>query len=313
MNEFDPIQPENGAAMPEENFSPPVSSPSDFLPPPTPRKMRRVGTSTMGLALIATGLLIAIAMFAPNVDLTLAFRLSPLLLVLLGCEVLFFSLRSKDEKIKYDWLSMFVCFILVVSSLGLALVPKMLTYYGPERERTESRLTRELGDNCYTLLANEKSVFDCTGYVYFQGWDFDKNASLETLRSDPDSTYSSLDFKLAGNYAQGDKTAFATDVARILASLQNGGYPVDRMNFRWNNASETAQHEMSVEISSRFALNKTPAELAEMVNEHYSEYTEEEDTTDYQTGYDNGYSEGYTQAQQEASASVVSEPTSQVS
>ena len=84
------------------------------------------------------------------------------------------------------------------------------------------------------------------------------------------------------------------------------------MNFRWNNTSETAQHEMSVEISSRFALNKTPAELAEMVNEHYSEYTEE-DTTDYQTGYDNGYSEGYTQAQQEASASVVSEPTSQVS
>ena len=79
MNEFDPLRQQNEAAVP------PVSP--GAVPPVAPRKPRRVGTLTMGLALIGTGLLIAAAMFAPAIDLTLALRLCPLLLVLLGCEV----------------------------------------------------------------------------------------------------------------------------------------------------------------------------------------------------------------------------------
>lgn len=311
MNEFEPIQPENTEVIAEETVAACVTPPA-FTPPPAPRKTRRVGTLTMGLALIATGLLIAVAMFAPALDLTLALRLCPLLLVVLGCEVLFFSLRSKDDKIKYDWLSMFVCFILVVGSLGLAMVPKLLLYYGPDRERTESRLDRELNDNCYNLLAEDKSVSDCASYVYFQGFEFEKDASLELLRSDPDATYSSLSFTLSGNYQQGETVAFAADVARILAKLQQGGYPVDHVQFEWENTSETMQHRMSLEVSSRFALNKTPEELAQMVNESYTEHSEEA-TEDYQTGYDTGYSEGYTHAQEELAVAPASESAVQAS
>lgn len=303
MNEFDPLRQQNEAAVP------PVSP--GAVPPVAPRKPRRVGTLTMGLALIGTGLLIAAAMFAPAIDLTLALRLCPLLLVLLGCEVIFFSLRGKEEKVKYDWFSMFLCFVLVVGSLGLATVPKLLQYYGPDRERTESRLTRELNENCYTLLASENIVSDCTGTVYFQGWDFSPDASLELLRSDPDATFSSLEISLSGSYAQGDKLAFAKDAARVLTAMQQSGYPVDRLNFRWTSPSDAAHHEMYLEISNRFALNKTPEKLAEMVTESYADPQAEEDSATYQSGYDTGYSEGYARAQQElsdaASSSVSSE------
>ena len=72
-----------------------------------------MGTFTFGAVLVICGALMLVSMFFPSLDLTLALRLSPLILVCLGVEVLLAS-RS-GGKIRYDWVGMVLCFVLVTA------------------------------------------------------------------------------------------------------------------------------------------------------------------------------------------------------
>ena len=80
---------------------------------PESAPVRRVGTLTMGLALVVVGAALCVGLFFPNVDFLLLFKLSPLVLVALGCEVIFAASTAKGMRLKYDFLSMFVCFLLM--------------------------------------------------------------------------------------------------------------------------------------------------------------------------------------------------------
>ena len=59
-------------------------------PPAPPRRppVRRVGTVTLGLSLIVTGLAITAYFFVPGFDIIFIAKLAPLVLVFLGAEVL---------------------------------------------------------------------------------------------------------------------------------------------------------------------------------------------------------------------------------
>ena len=91
-------------------------------PESRPARDRRVGTFTFGAVLVICGALMLVSMFFPSLDLTLALQLSPLILVCLGVEVLLAS-RS-GGKIRYDWVGMVLCFVLVTAGvLRHRLVP----------------------------------------------------------------------------------------------------------------------------------------------------------------------------------------------
>ena len=92
-------------------------------------KQRRVGTFTLGVVLVVTGVLMLISMFWPETDLTWALKGSPAILIALGIETL---LASKDGgKVKYDWAGMILCFLLVCAALCLSAVAWWLIY-GPD-------------------------------------------------------------------------------------------------------------------------------------------------------------------------------------
>lgn len=82
---------------------------------------RRVGTISMGIVLIAFGILIFFAQFNKVSSFKLAVNIWPGVLVLLGGEILWFSYRDKDEdtKLRYDIFSIFIVFIIVMSSVML--------------------------------------------------------------------------------------------------------------------------------------------------------------------------------------------------
>ncbi len=63
-------------------------------PESRPTKERRVGTFTFGAVLVICGVLMLVSMFFPRLDLTLVLKLSPLILVSLGVEVLLASRRE---------------------------------------------------------------------------------------------------------------------------------------------------------------------------------------------------------------------------
>lgn len=92
---------------------------------PTP-KQRRVGTFTLGLVLIAAGILMALSMFLPTLNLRWALKASPVILIALGIETLL-SARG-DKPVRYDWVGMLLCFLLVCAALCLYTVAWWLLY-----------------------------------------------------------------------------------------------------------------------------------------------------------------------------------------
>ena len=95
------------------------------------------------------GAALCVGLFFPNVDFLRLFKLSPLVLVALGCEVIFAASTAKGMRLKYDFLSMFVCFLLIVTALGAGMVPVALQYAGPGRSAAEQRVEQELYEATY--------------------------------------------------------------------------------------------------------------------------------------------------------------------
>lgn len=83
-------------------------------------KNKRVGTISMAIVLIALGVLIFMSQINKVSTLDLAFKLWPLILILLGLEILYYRFIYKDEAIiKYDILSIFIVFAILITNLGL--------------------------------------------------------------------------------------------------------------------------------------------------------------------------------------------------
>ena len=94
-----------------------------------PEKQRRVGTFTLGMVLVVSGILMLVSMFWPHLDWAWVLKCSPLILIGLGVETL---LAAKGGgKVKYDWVGMVLCFVLVCAALCLYGLAWWLLY-GPE-------------------------------------------------------------------------------------------------------------------------------------------------------------------------------------
>lgn len=78
---------------------------------------RRVGTFTLGVVLVAAGCGMLAAMFWPQVDVRWMLSASPVILILLGVETLLAA--RGGGRVKYDWLGMFLCFLLVGAALSM--------------------------------------------------------------------------------------------------------------------------------------------------------------------------------------------------
>lgn len=79
------------------------------------RPQRRVGTFTLGAVLVTAGLAMLASLFWPGLELGGLLKASPLILVALGVETLL-SARG-GGRVKYDWLGMILCFLLVGAAM----------------------------------------------------------------------------------------------------------------------------------------------------------------------------------------------------
>lgn len=232
---------------------------------PQPRraqpKVRRVGFFTLGIALILTGGCIALSMVRADFPILTAAKLAPLVLVALGAEVLWANARKGDAQLKYDLLSMFVCFVLICASMGAATLPLLLRCYGPDREYTERRLERELEQQVYSKLP-AGSVLDGYSYVDLNRMEFDREMTLADLKSE-DAVR--LNLTLAGTYA--DETAFAEACAQMLPALRELG--VNEVSFD----AENGDDQWELQIGGVFQMNSSAQELAGQVR-HQVRYWE---------------------------------------
>ena len=79
------------------------------------RPQRRVGTFTLGIVLVAAGTGMLGSLLWPSFELGWLLNASPLILVALGVETLL-SARG-GGRVKYDWLGMILCFLLVGAAM----------------------------------------------------------------------------------------------------------------------------------------------------------------------------------------------------
>ena len=79
------------------------------------RPQRRVGTFTLGIVLVAAGTGMLVSLLCPQMEIGWLLKASPLILVALGVETLL-SARG-GGRVKYDWLGMILCFLLVGAAM----------------------------------------------------------------------------------------------------------------------------------------------------------------------------------------------------
>ncbi|NLV89638.1 MAG: hypothetical protein GX021_09805 [Tissierellia bacterium] len=86
-------------------------------------RTRRVGTISMAIVLIGFGLLLLISQVSKISAVEIAIRFWPCILILLGGEILWFSLKSKKEKddliIRYDIFSIFIVMVILFVNIVL--------------------------------------------------------------------------------------------------------------------------------------------------------------------------------------------------
>ena len=81
------------------------------------RPCRRVGTFTFGMVLVVSGLAMLVSMFFPQLEFTWLLQLSPLALISLGVETLLAA--RGGGRVRYGWVGMLLCFLIVCASLVL--------------------------------------------------------------------------------------------------------------------------------------------------------------------------------------------------
>jgi heme/copper-type cytochrome/quinol oxidase subunit 4 len=94
----------------------------------------RVGTFSMGLLLVAVGFLLLISEFAGWNGVGVIIRWWPVILIVLGLEILIYLSLSREEqpRVKFDGFSIFIVVFIIVISTGAYAFTGFLKYSYPE-------------------------------------------------------------------------------------------------------------------------------------------------------------------------------------
>lgn len=247
------------AAPHSEFYQAPVSNPGKR---PNAPIRRRTGTLTLGLALILVGGCILGYCFVPGFDLFAAAKLSPLLLVLMGLEILIGSFLKGDEY-RVNFGSVLLCLILVGCSLCAAVIPMFWDYYGPEEEQREAQITSELSSTCYDQLKNS-GVTDLDSYLA------NNYTQAEHLNELTAADHLCVNVDLRGEYA--DAAAFARACQPVLSVLTQAIPSAARQSVQLEGANTLdGQPDYSVSLSGIYQMTADLDTLTSLVTASDSE------------------------------------------
>lgn len=194
-----------------------------------PQPLRRVGSFTLGVCLIAAGIFFLLAYFVPGVDWKLTLKIAPAAgLILLGGEVLFFAARP--GRWKYDFWSVLICLVLMGGCFGLSLLPVVWDELGPERDQASMKLSQQYTADAYAQIRKsdpDAPVKDISGNVYLY------TGAVKTLEDiDGGSGYVTLDVELSGSYGSAEQ--FAQACRSMTDAVQQCRPQPDTLIFAWS-------------------------------------------------------------------------------
>ena len=197
--------------------------------PAKPQPLRRVGSFTLGVCLIAAGIFFLLTYFVPGVDWKLTLKIAPAAgLILLGGEVLFFAARP--GRWKYDFWSVLICLVLMAGCFGLSLLPVVWDELSPERNQASMKLSQQYTADAYVQIRKsdpDAPVKDISGNVYLY------TGAVKTLEDiDGGSGYVTLDVELSGSYGSAEQ--FAQACRSMTDAVQQCRPQPDTLIFAWS-------------------------------------------------------------------------------
>ncbi|MDD4850071.1 MAG: hypothetical protein PHO10_05165 [Gemmiger sp.] len=310
-----------------ENPNPNQNEANGAQTPPTytqqpPRKVRRVGTFTLGLVLVMAGVLLTAKILMPNFDLGLVLRFSPLVLITLGVEVLVYATRP-DVTLKYDFLSIFVCFLVICGAACSGVAVQLARYYTPDRNYAQQHLARQLEDASYTALQPQSGLIRDLGANVWLRQPVDVGTvsalALADLTAEDDVQ---LNITMLNQYPSA--AAFAADCKTILDAAVAAGLPVTHYYFdTWMEEIYDGGTSYQLDIDGPWLKNADAARLAantsaswwwqgssydteaareQAIRQATAESAEPADDSAYEEQYRTGYEDGYMAAQNDSAS-----------
>jgi len=91
-------------------------------------KGRRVGTFTSGIVLVMVGIVFLLRLIFPYINYSLIASLWPLVLILLGVEIIVAYVINKEEIMKYDFGAIIILIMLSFFSMGMGCMEYVITH-----------------------------------------------------------------------------------------------------------------------------------------------------------------------------------------
>ena len=248
--------------MDEIKTNPPVQN----SPAEPPKKVRRVGTIAFAVLLIAGGVLLLAQQFMPKANLLAVLKFAPVILIVLGIEVLVYSTKP-NVKLKFDWLGILGCaFILVVVGTA-ALMPMAWKWLGIDNRTAENRLEQQVVDSMYQQLSADPELKSQISSMYATAYFNHIDPENEDYTLQPgDTLILYLNFR---QDAAGDEQEFAANCAAIVQAAKAAGWNFTTMNFGTEENVGGVYDTYRAEFPQSFADGLTTEQLAQRVQKDY--------------------------------------------
>ena len=248
--------------MDEIKTNPPVQN----SPAEPPKKVRRVGTIAFAVLLIAGGVLLLAQQFMPKANLLAVLKFSPVILIVLGIEVLVYSTKP-NVKLKFDWLGILGCaFVLVVVGTA-ALMPMAWKWLGIDNRTAENRLEQQVVDSMYQQLSADPELKSQISSMYATAYFNHIDPENEDYTLQPgDTLILYLNFR---QDAAGNEQEFAANCAAIAQAAEAAGWNFTTMNFGTEENVGGVYDTYRAEFPQSFADGLTTEQLAQRVQKGY--------------------------------------------
>ena len=242
----------------------PAAPPKDQKPPrrEEDRPVRRVGSFTLGLCLIAVGVCFLCYYFIPGFAWLPVVKVgAPLALVALGIETIWCA--AHVGRWKYDFLAVLGCLVLMGGAFCLTLAPLFWQEVDPERRIRLYALTDRYEEELYGALDGRLRLRTLDVYA-------DADFGAETPQMLEDLGRGDVRFYVRadpyGPYDEsrdGDENVarFAADCWTVTQAVLRQGPIPDRVSFSWQSPDGTWGFDL--DLSSRVQLDWTADQMAE--------------------------------------------------
>lgn len=193
------------------------STPNPHQPPRRPT--RRIGTLTMGVTLILVGIILLVFFFKPF-DLFNLMRFSPVLLILLGIEIIWQYSRHHGEELRYDFWGTLFCLLVICVACFCSVFYPLYMEFGPASWKVEQQVSGEIRNELYQQIPASMNVeaLDVECEINSVTPDKQSMSTQELTTADEVTLYINLGM-------QADKTSFAQQIRTLFDSIDPEQYP----------------------------------------------------------------------------------------